>query len=64
MTLLDMITEEEDKRIAGLWDCNHQALRLLNTESKGNCYFLSVAIDLVFNGIHDPGWFAFLVSSY
>ena len=55
MTLLDMVTEDEDKKISGSWDYNHQALRLLNTESKGNCFFVSVAIDLVLQGIRDPG---------
>ena len=55
MTLLDMVTEDEDKKICGSWDYNHQALRLLNTESKGNCFFVSVAIDLVLQGIRDPG---------
>ena len=55
MTLLDMVNEDEDRRISGTWDYNHQALRLLNTESKGNCFFVSVAIDLVLHGIHDPG---------
>ena len=56
MTLLDMVTEDEDKKISGSWDYNHQALRLLNTESKGNCFFVSVAIDLVLQGIRDPGF--------
>ena len=56
MTLLDMVTEDEDKKICGSWDYNHQALRLLNTESKGNCFFVSVAIDLVLQGIRDPGF--------
>jgi len=56
MTLLDMeMSESKDFHSAiGTWDCAHPALRLLNTESKGNCFFVSAAVDLVLCGIADP----------
>ena len=45
---------KDNQQVSGTWDCSHPALRLLNTESKGNCFFVSAAVDLVLGGIADP----------
>ena len=45
---------KDNHQVSGTWDCSHPALRLLNTESKGNCFFVSAAVDLVLSGIADP----------
>ena len=46
--------QKDNHQVSGTWDCTHPALRLLNTESKGNCFFVSAAVDLVLAGIADP----------